>query len=316
MRAVAVADFGAEPEVMDLPAPVPGPGEFLVHLRAAGVNPFDWKVAEGLLRRAVHHSFPLILGSDGAGTVHAVGEGVSAFRPGERVYGQFLRIPQGLGSYSEYTLATEEDAVARMPEGMLFTQAAAVPTATMTAYGLVEAAGVDAGQKVLVVGATGGVGQSVVQFARDRGATVAATAAGAEAEAWMRHLGAAEVLDHTRGPITERLLELCPDGVHTVIDLVQDAEGVAALLPAVHRPGGTVASTQGALDTGALAERGITGINYSNRGSARLLAVLADLIDAGRLRVHIDHEADLEDAPSALTRLRSGGARGKTVLRI
>lgn len=314
MRAVAVAEFGAVPEVMDLPAPVPGPGEFLVRLRAAGVNPFDWKVADGLLRDAVPHAFPLILGSDGAGTVHSAGPGVTAFRPGDRVYGQFLRLPRGLGSYAEYALATEEDAVARMPERMLFTQAAAVPTATMTAYGLVEAAGVDAGQKVLVVGATGGVGPSVVQFARDRGATVLATAGGERSQEWMRHLGASEVL--APGPLTERLLELCPDGVHTVIDLVHGAEGVAGLLPAVHRPGGTVASTLGALDTEELRARGITGINYSNRGSARLLAVLADLIDAGRLQVHIDREADLEEAPSALSRLREGGARGKTVLRI
>ena len=316
MRAIAVAEFGAPPELMDLPVPEPGPGEFLVHLRAAGVNPFDWKVAEGILSGVVRHGFPLILGNDGAGTVHSVGEGVTGFHPGQKVYGQFMRLPLGLGSYSEYVLATAEDVVAPMPEGMLFTGAAAVPTATMAAFGLVEAAKVDAGQCVLVVGATGGVGQSAVQFAADRGARVIATAADPQDQAWMRRLGAEEVIDHTAGPVAELLLDTHPEGVHTVLDLVDDAAGVARLLPAVHRPGGTVASTQGVLDPADLARRGITGINFRSRGSAALLRTLADLITAGRLHVHIDHEADLAEAPSALERLRAGRARGKTVLRI
>ena len=97
MRAVVVTDFDTEPSVAELPVPDPGPEEVLVRLAAAGVNPFDWKVVEGAMRGSVEHAFPLVLGSDGAGTVERVGEGVD-FAPGDRVFGQFMDVQHGRGS--------------------------------------------------------------------------------------------------------------------------------------------------------------------------------------------------------------------------
>jgi len=314
MRAVAVSDFGAAPELMDLPVPSAGPGQVLVRLRAAGYNPFDLKLVDGALRGAVEHHFPLIVGSDATGEVEMIGEGVSGFRPGDRVYGQFMRPPEGLGGYAEYGLADAGGPIAKMPEGMLFEQAAAVPTASMTAYNLVADGRVDAGQTVLIVGGTGGVGQSAVQLAADQGATVIATAAPAEADV-IRYLGASETVDHTAGPIADQVLAHHPDGVDAIIDLVTPPDGIAALTGLV-RPGGTMLSTIGALDPDALAAREIRGVNLRNAPSGRLLRNLADMVDGDRLRIRIQAQVPLSDAPAVLKEIRSRPARGKTVFTI
>ncbi|GAB3492301.1 NADP-dependent oxidoreductase [Nocardiopsis coralliicola] len=316
MRAIAISGFGADPESMELPDPEPGPGMFLVRLRAAGVNPFDLKVAGGALRDVVPHRFPLILGNDGAGEVAAVGSGVTAFRPGDAVFGQFMNLPLGLGSYAEYALATEEDAVAPVPDGMSFALAAAVPTASMAAFAVVDAAAVGAGRTVLVVGATGGVGQSAVQFAADRGADVIATAATEDDAELLESLGAAATVDHTTGRLPAQVAGLRPDGVHAVLDLVDDAAGVAPLLPLLRGGDAVAVSTTGALDPEALSHRGIRAENVRSRGSSALLATLADMVAAGRLHLTLDHEAPLTGGPAALARLAEAHTRGKTVLHI
>lgn len=158
MHAVVIKDFGLEPELAELPEPEPGPGELLVRIHAAGMNPFDWKVADGALKGAVEHSFPLVMGSDGAGVVTEVGDGVTVFRPGDRVYGQFMRLQQGRGSYAEYSLAAETGKIARIPDALPFTVAAALPTASLTAYQAIQAAALEPGHTILVNGASGGVG--------------------------------------------------------------------------------------------------------------------------------------------------------------
>src|SRR5579863_2950848 len=107
MRAIAVRQLGEVPEMMDLPKPTPGPGEILVKLRAAGVNPFDWKIIDGVAEAGRPHVFPLILGVDGAGTIEAVGSEVKTFAVGDGVYGQFLHSPVGIGTYAEYVIAPE-----------------------------------------------------------------------------------------------------------------------------------------------------------------------------------------------------------------
>ncbi|WP_211754689.1 NADP-dependent oxidoreductase [Nocardioides gansuensis] len=155
--------------------PEPGPDEILVRIHAAGLNPFDWKVADGALEGAVEHSFPLVMGSDGAGVVTAVGSGVTAFRPGDRVYGQFMKLSKGRGSHAEYALGDADGKVATIPDHLSFTLAAALPTATVTAYQAVQAAALQPGHTILVNGASGGVGQSAVQFAAGQGAWVVAT---------------------------------------------------------------------------------------------------------------------------------------------
>jgi NADPH:quinone reductase-like Zn-dependent oxidoreductase len=314
MRAIAVSDFGSTPQLMDLPRPAPGPMDVLVRLRAAGLNPVDWKIASGALKDA-EHRFPLILGVDGAGVVEDVGEDVTMFRPGDQVYGKFHRLSQGLGSYAEYGLVAENEPIAAMPNGMIFTQAAAVPTSTMTAFNMVEDARVDSGQVVLIVGATGGVGQAAVQLAANRGADIIATAA-ADAVAAITRLGAKETVDHRSGtPVEEQVLAAHPDGIDAIIDVVSDRTALGRLARLV-RPGGTVITSVGAADSDAMAAHGVRGINLRSSSSGKLLEDIAQLIDASRIKVAIESELPIEEAPSALARNRSGGARGKTVFRI
>ncbi|MFI6499928.1 NADP-dependent oxidoreductase [Nonomuraea typhae] len=306
MRAIAISGFGQEPELMTLPIPAPGPDDVLVRLHAAGLNPIDWKIADGSFRTSTE-DFPLVLGIDGAGVVDKVGPAVTAFRPGDEVYGQFR------GSYADYALATP--VLAPMPKGMIFSQAAAVPIATTTAYNMVETAKVVPGQIVLVSGATGGVGQQAVQFAVGAGATVIATATADMAE-HMRRLGAAELVDHTLRPVAEQVLALHPGGIDAVLDLVSADPVALTELAQTVRPGGTVVTTLFSADPEALAAREIVGVNLNNKAGAELLTLVADLIDAGKLLVRIDNLVSLRDAPSALDRNKAGLSRGKTVIEI
>ncbi|MEV4897319.1 NADP-dependent oxidoreductase [Nonomuraea sp. NPDC055795] len=306
MRAIAISGFGQEPELMELPKPTPGPNGVLVRLHAAGLNPVDWKIAEGEFKTPVQ-TFPKVLGIDGAGVVEAVGPAVSAFRPGDQVYGQFK------GSYAEYALASP--VIARMPAGMIFTQAAAVPIATTTAYNMVETAKIDQGRVVLVSGATGGVGQQAVQFAANAGAKVIATATADMAE-HMRGIGAAELVDHTLRPVAEQVLQLHPGGIDVVLDTVSADPAALEQLAQTVRPGGTVVTTVFSADPAALAAREITGVNLDNKASAELLVLLADLIDAGRIKVHIDDMVPLSAAATALAKNKAGRSRGKTVIEI
>jgi NADPH:quinone reductase-like Zn-dependent oxidoreductase len=300
MRAVTVTGFGAVPEVTDRPVPEPGRGEVLVRLTAAGLNPFDWKVIDGAIQDA---AFPLIIGTDGAGTVERVGPDVTGFQPGDPVFGQFSKARLGQGSYAELAVASH-DAIAAAPRTVALSEAAAVPTAGMTALNLVDRVG-DA-RRLLIVGATGGVGTFVTQLASARGITVVATASEEKADL-MRALGATEVVDHTVAPIADQV----DPQVDAVIDLVSSTERLRDLLPVI-RPGGIVLSP-----VFAVPEEGLPGVeaaNFSSAASADLLERLAREIDAGHVRVVIGDTVTLSQAPDALARSRAGKARGKTVI--
>ncbi|MFD0685127.1 NADP-dependent oxidoreductase [Actinomadura fibrosa] len=314
MRAIAVSEYGATPALIDVPRPEPGPGEILVKMIAAGMNPMDWKVADGLLKDTVEAPFPLILGQDGAGVVDAVGEGVTRLRHGEQVYGSFFGLARGLGSYAEYTLAAADGPVARMPDGMIYTQAAAVPTASLTALAMVDEARIDGGQTVLVVGATGGVGQSAVQLASRAGAKVIATAR-ADMAGTMRRLGADETVDHSKGDLNGQVLAAHSDGIDAILDMVSDTGGTEQLAQLL-RPGGAYVSTIWAVNPDAMAAREVRGTNIESAPTAELLDRLSALIDASELRVTVEREIPLEEAPAALAAARAGGARGKTVIRL
>ncbi|MEV5711752.1 NADP-dependent oxidoreductase [Actinoallomurus sp. NPDC052274] len=300
MRAVTVSDFGAEPELTEQPVPEPGPGEVLVRMNAAGLNPFDWKVIDGAIPDAV---FPLVVGTDGAGTVERVGPGVTRVRPGDPVFGQFGDPRRGHGSYAERAVAPV-DAIAAPPRTIALSEAAAVPTAGTTALNLVDRVG-DA-RRLLIVGATGGVGTFATQLAAARGITVVATATADKADL-MRALGAAEIVDPTSGPVAGRLSA----PVDALIDLVSDSQGLRELLPIV-RPGGTVLSPVFAVPEEGLP--GVDAVNFLNEAGTERLDHLAREIDAGRLRVLIGDTVTLPQAPGALARSRAGRARGKTVI--
>jgi NADPH2:quinone reductase len=331
MRAVAVRHFGDAPELMELPVPTPGPGEVLVEVGAASVNPMDWRIAAGEFERQLPHTFPLILGVDGAGTVVDVGEGARRFRVGDPVYGQFFRPPLGTGTYAEYVAVPEHmttGAIQVAPVGYAASYAAALPTVGMTALGLLDTIDLQAGQTVLVVGATGGVGSTVVQLAALRGAEVVGTAR-SDAAKWLRGLGASETIDHSSESIADRVLASHSDGVHALVDVASDAESFSALAELVCDGGRAVSLVFGATSR-LLDESRIAVANYTlprprsddphaampSPSKADLLWRFTAIVEAGGLDAPMQTEVRLTDAPSAVARNRAGRARGKTVIRI
>ncbi|ONM49639.1 alcohol dehydrogenase [Nocardia donostiensis] len=316
MRAIVVRDFGATPEQADMPKPEPGPGAVLVRIEAAGVNPFDRKMADGILDGKLPHDFPMILGVDGAGTVVATGTGVSRFEIGQRVVGKFLTPPVGHGCFAEYAVVPEKATLVPIPEGVPIVTAAALPTAGVTAQDIVDAAAPQSGQLMLVVGATGGVGSFLVQLANLAGAQVIATARNDAADQMIR-LGATETIDYRRAPITTALAAAHPEGIDILVDLVSPPEALAELTALV-RDGGSVYSTVFAADEQALAARGITGGNIDSKGRAPELARLLNHVAEGDVVVPVETTVPLNEAAAVIAgRAANGpGARGKTVLTI
>jgi NADPH:quinone reductase len=318
MRAVAVRNRGGTPELMELPVPAIGPGEVLVKLAAAAVNPMDLGMANGLFEGRMPHVYPMVLGVDGAGVIEAAGEGVAGLRPGDVVHGQFLRAPVGNGTFAGYAAVPEfpdSGALQRVPDGVPVEVAAALPTAGMTAVGIVEAAGVSSGQTILIVGATGGVGVLAVQLAAARGARVIATAR-PEAEAWIRGFGAGETVDYTAdstgGSVAAQVSKTHPDGVDAVVDLTRDPEGFAERAELV-RDGGTALSITFGATPELLASSRITVANFVMTDKPGLLARVTAEVAAGRVTVPVQRVVTLAEVPCALA---VGGARGKTVVRI
>ncbi len=311
MRAIAREDFGEPIALMDLPAPEIGVGEVLIRVQAAGVNPFDWKVADGALKDEMEHRFPLIPGFDAAGVVERVGANVTELAQGDDVYGYLFKPVVGGGTYAEYVSAPA-NIVAKKPETVGFAEAAALPTPGLTAMDLVDAVGLGEGETVLVVGATGGVGSYAVQLAARRGARVIATARRAN-EAFARELGAAETLDHTREDLVGSVLVAHPDGIEAIIDVVS-APDMLSRMARLLKKGGRLASSVYAADTESLAERGIDATNVGMQPDARRLEELSWRIDAGEISVSLEHTFPLERAPEALEESRTGHVRGKIVL--
>jgi NADPH2:quinone reductase len=265
---VAVSEFGGVPELLDVAMPTPQADEVLVRLAAAGVNPFDFTIAQGLVRGRAPHTFPLVLGVDGAGIVEQTGGDVSRFRVGQRVYGAFLHPPYGKGTYAEYIAVPERAWVSRAPEGVSLAHAAAAPSAGMSALALIEATGLHAGERVLVVGASGGVGSFAVQLAAGRGAEVIATARPNQVER-LRDLGAVACVDYTAASVPDQVTEIAPAGVDVLWDLVSDRDTFAANLQLL-KQGGRAASSRYAASTDASAA--VQAVNLDLTGTHGSLA--------------------------------------------
>ncbi|HEX5585320.1 NADP-dependent oxidoreductase [Gaiella sp.] len=307
MRAIRQRMLGG-PEVLELvevPRPKPAPTEVLVRVRAAGVNPVDWKTRAG---GAYLGEPPFTVGWDVAGVVEEVGAGVTRFRPGERVFGM-PRFPREAAAYAEYATAPSRQ-LARVPDGLGDVEAAALPLAGLTAWqALVETAGVERGTRVLVLAAAGGVGHLAVQIAKARGAWVAGTAR-AEKHAFMRGLGVEVAIDYTSDDLAKRL----PGGVDAVLDAV-GGEAALAALPAL-RDGGLVVTLSGAsvarLREAAGDQVRVTSILVEPDRCG--LEELAALVERGELRPHVERTFPLARAGAAHELGETGRTTGKLVL--
>jgi len=311
MRTIAEERFGGPIALMDLPVPEIGRGEVLVRVRAVGVNPFDWKVADAALEGERKHRFPLVLGFDAAGVVERVGAGVTELAEGDEVYGYLYKPVVGGGAYAEYVSAPAS-IVAKKPESIDFAETAALPTPGLTAMDLVDAVDPKESDTVLIVGATGGVGSYAVQLAARRGARVIATARRAN-EAFVRELGATETIDHTAEDLVAPVLVAHPDGIEAIIDVVSDREALGRMARLLKK-GGRLASSVYAAAPESLAERSIRATNVGMQPDAQRLAELARIVDAGEISVRLERALALKEAPEALEESRTGHTRGKLVL--
>jgi NADPH:quinone reductase len=312
MRAVTVTEYGATPAVAEIPTPEPGPGQLVIKLRAAGMNPMDRTLASGAWK-PMPATFPMVLGADGAGVVEKLGEGTSRFSVGDDLFGQLFIAPLGsAGTYAEYVAVSEDAPLARIPTGLDDVVAAALPTAGGAGLALVDLLEPLRDRTVLIVGAGGGVGSFATQFAANAGGNVIANVRDDDAER-MRTYGATETIDHTAAALPDDVRRAHPDGIDALLDLVSDASGFAALALLV-RPGGSAVTTQYVADEDALRATGLTGINFALQMSSELLERVAETVADGRIVAPPITRISLEQVPAALDPARARPASGKTVI--
>jgi NADPH:quinone reductase-like Zn-dependent oxidoreductase len=293
----------------ELEPPPVAPDGLLVRVRAAGVNPVDTKVRGGYMAEKLPFHFPLILGWDVAGVVEEAGPAVTAYKPGDEVYGYIRRHHLQFGTYAEYTTATDTY-FARKPAALSFEEAAALPLVGLTAHQALETVGVRGGETLFVAGGAGGVGHVALQLARARGARVIATASERNQD-FLRELGA-EPLDYAEGDVPARVRELTGDGgADAAIDLFggdHREEAFASL-----RRGGRLASVAQPPPE----PRDGYEVHYIFvRPDGDELRELAELAQSGQLRPHVEEVFPLERAADAHERLEGGHVRGKLVLSV
>ncbi len=305
MRAVRQDVLGG-PEVLkvvEVERPEPGPTEVLVRVRAAGVNPTDWKhrARGGFLGKP-----PFVLGWDVSGVVEKVGIGVTLHKPGDEVFGM-LRYPFGAGSHAEYVAAPSRTFAAK-PSGIDHVQAGALPLAALTAWqALVDTAGVREGQRVLIHAAAGGVGHLAVQIAKARGAYVLGTASAGK-HGFLRGIGVDEPIDYRAVDFAEAVRD-----ADIVIDTIGGDYGPRSLR--VLRPGGVLVS----LVLSDLADLDADGVRTETllvEPDHHAMTQIAALAEAGALRAEIDSVFPLEDAAKAHERGATGRVTGKIVLTV
>ncbi|MFJ9965408.1 NADP-dependent oxidoreductase [Streptomyces avermitilis] len=307
MRAISQDVLGG-PEVLkevETERPTPRPNEVLVRVRAAGVNPTDWKhrATGGFLGEP-----PFVLGWDVSGVVEATGIGVARFKPGDEVFGM-LSYPFGHGSHAEYVSAPART-FAHKPSGVDHTQAGALPLVSLTAWqALVETADVRPGQRVLIHAAAGGVGHVAVQIAKARGAYVIGTASAGKHD-FLRGLGVDETIDYRETDFTEAVRD-----VDVVLDTVGGDYSLRSLR--VLRPGGIVVSILpvGSDEFYEEAERlGVRALRMLVDASHTGMKAIAELVEAGKLRATIAETFPLADAAKAHALGDTGRTTGKLVL--
>ena len=307
MKAIRFHEYGG-PDVLkyeNMPRPVPQHCQVLIQVRAASVNPLDWKIREGWLASMIPLQLPALVGTDMAGVVMATGQGVTDFRIGQDVYG-FVGI--GGGAYAEYTTAAIET-IAPQPQTLDYVQAASVPLVATTAWqALFEAGGLKEAQTVLIHGGAGGVGTFAVQLAKMKGVHVLVTASGQNVE-FVKGLGADEVIDYTTTPF-----ETVAHHVDVVLDLIggetqQRSWGVL-------KPGGILVSAVEPPSQEDATKHRVRAAFVQALPTTGLLKEFARMLDSGQIKPHVGKVFPMEQARQAQELNQHGHTRGKIVLEI
>jgi len=313
MRAISVSEYRADARLGEYDKPTAGPGQVLVKVQAAGMNPMDQAIASGAFSEVLPATFPLILGVDVAGVIEAVGDGPAPYSIGDRVFGQLLTPPLGSsGAYADYAAVVADATVATVPDAISSEVAATLPTPGVTALQLARSLEPPAAKTIAVVGAGGAVGGFLTQLLVASGARVLAVALPWQAER-VRGYGAQEVIDATATP-TDHIRRAAPNGIDVLVDLVSDPEQFALLTDTV-RSGGTAVSTRYVADTDDLAKKKIQGVNFVVQVTAADLQTVAALTASGQLSPPPIRTVGLEDVPDLLNAV-GNDFDGKTVVRL
>ncbi|HLX93092.1 MAG TPA: NADP-dependent oxidoreductase [Puia sp.] len=308
MKAIQIHEFGG-PEVLkyeEAPRPTPAPDEILIKVYATGVNPVDWKIREGVRKEPATTRFPLIPGWDVSGVVEETGPGVENFKKGDEVYSR-PDISKN-GTYAEY-VAVKADQVGRKPRSIDHVNAAGVPLAGLTAWqGLFDHGKLRAGEKVLILGASGGVGSFAVQFAKWKGAYVIATSSERNVD-FLKKLGADEVLDYKKENFEEKLHD---------IDLVFDTVGAQTQARSIQvlKKGGRLITTVKPENEREAKDKNIRQEGYMTQSLPSELDEIANLIDSGKIKPVVSKVFQLDQAAEAQELSKEGHVRGKIVLRV
>lgn len=315
MRAVAIEKFGGPEQlkVVELPQPEAKPDEVIIKIAYTSVNPVDWKIREGYLSSLLPHHFPLVLGWDAAGTISEVGKNVRDRHVGEKVYAYCRKPEIQWGTYAEY-VAMPAEHVAAMPEKLTFAEAAALPLVGLTAWqSLFDFANLKKGQSVLIHGGSGGVGSMAIQFAKNAGAYVFATA-GTANQSYLRELGADRPIDYTKEDDGAVIAKHSPNG----LDMVFDCVGGRALeesYPLVASGGCLVSIVEPPNGDLARSRNIKTGYVFVAPNGQQLKEI-ATLFNHGKLMALPLEEMPLERAAEAQEKNRGRHVRGKLVLKI
>jgi len=289
-------------EVLDVERPAPGAGELLVAVRAAGVNPVDWKIREGYLAEVMPLDLPAVLGREVAGVVEEVGQDVDGFSVHDEVLGT---VAPGSGGYAEYTLVTASAATKKPPQ-VSFTDAAALPVAAGTAYDAIGQLALGEGESLLINGIGGGVGVAAAQLARDLAVFVLGT--GSEEKRELTEAMGATLVPYGDG-VADRVREIMPNGVDAILDLV-GGDALRSVADLVSDRSRLLTTT----DPDAAAEVGGGGVERD--GSGAVLAEIVALVAEGKLDPHVSDVVPLDRAAEALASVESGHTRGKVVISV
>lgn len=318
MKAIRVKEFGgpAVLQLQDVPTPQPGPGEVLVRIHATGINPVETYIRAGTYARLPE--LPYTPGNDGAGVIEQVGADVSEFKPADRVY----TAGSVTGTYAEFAVCKKEQ-VHPLPENVSFAQGAAMGTPYATAYrGLLQRAGAEPGETVLVHGASGGVGTAAVQLARARGLRVFGTAGSDEGFKLVREQGAHEVFDHrTTDHFDQVMKATARRGVDVIVEMLANANLGKDLT--ILAKGGRVViiGSRGPVEINPRdtmqRDAEVRGMILPNTPPAQMASIHAALVaglENGTLRPVIGKEFPLAEAAQAHQAVMEPGALGKIVL--
>ena len=306
MKAVKINEYGDE-NVLDyteVERPKPKPDEVLVKVHIAAVNPVDWKIRDGL-GKMFGLQPPFVLGCEIAGTIAEVGSEAENFKRGDAVYGY---LGSHTGGYAEYAIA-KPDEIAPKPESLDFENAAAIAVGALTSWqAIFDHAKLQSGQRILITGASGGVGSMAVQLAKAKGAFVIGTASGKNEE-FVRSRGADEFVDYTKQKFQE---------VVTDIDVVFDTVGGDTLERAFQtlKKGGSLVTTVSPPPEEKAKQFGVTATMVEARAGASQLAEINRLIDGGKLKTEVAMVLPLAEVKKAHQLSKSGHMRGKIVLQV